>query len=606
MITKRKILLKLSESKKLISSLVWIFKLGFFQNTYFNVGFLLFISLTALVPLTYSYFWAKIIDALTNAASNPLDTNSLYFYVGAFFMIVVLDKIINSFTNYFEIISHLRISRNNSIILAKKFSQLELQAYEDPEVNKLIQKVDENYFRANSIIDKLFWSIYDFTSLIISTVILFSLSPIILILLLLGNIPTLVNQIALGDKAWGIWDAESTTRREFWSTRAYLKELSYFQEVRVHNLTNFLLNKFTYLNDKFLNKQLKLEKRRLFSEVLLGFLSSVFYIFSYAFLIYKVVGGIITIGLFTFYSSRIETVSRSLKSIFRFVGNMYEDSLFISEYRQFLNLKSNLKNGTRLVGTFPNSPLIEFKNVWFKYPGTKTWVLRNFNFTMGVGEHIAIVGENGAGKTTLIKLLLRSYDIDKGEILINNKSIKTLNRKDWFKYLSPLMQNFATFHYDVKTNVALSDLNKKVNFEKVVKSTKMSGAHEFVDKYPKKYKQLLRKSFPNGIDPSWGQWQKIALARSFYKDSPILILDEPTSAIDPKAEYEIFQKLFDFAKNKTVIIISHRFSTVRNADRIIVLDNGKIVEEGSHAQLIAKGGMYKEAYDLQKKGYEDI
>lgn len=604
--TKNQIKKKLSESRELLGSVIWMFKIGFLQNITFTISFLFFIILTALVPITYSYIWAKVIDELTKVSTASLNINVLYLYVSLFFIVLTLEKIISAFTNYFELVSRLRVGRNNSIMLAKKYSQLELQAYEDPELNKLIQKVDENYHRADNIIDNIFWSFYDFTSLIASTIILVTLSPLIFILLLLGNMPNLINQFILGTRVWGIWDAEANTRREYWSTRDYLKGLNYFQEVRVHNITNYLLSKFIYLNDKFLNKQLKIEKRRLLSEALLGILSSIFYIFSYALLIYKVIGGLLTIGLFTFYTSRVDNISRSIKNIFWLIARLYEDSLFISEYRQFVNLKPNMVNGSKLVGTFPNSPSIDFKNVWFKYPGTKSWVLKNFSLTINAGEHLAIVGENGAGKTTLIKLLLRSYDIDKGEILINNKNIKDLNRNDWYKYLSPLMQQFATFHYDVKTNVGLSDLNKKVDMNKVIKSTKMSGAHEFVDKYPKKYKQLLKKSFPNGIDPSWGQWQKIALARAFYKDSPILILDEPTSAIDPKAEYEIFQKLFDFAKNKTVIIISHRFSTVRNADRIIVLDGGKIVEEGSHTQLIAKGGMYKEAYDLQKKGYEDI
>lgn len=251
------------------------------------------------------------------------------------------------------------------------------------------------------------------------------------------------------------------------------------------------------------------------------------------------------------------------------------------------------------------APVIEFKNVWFKYPSTKNFVLKKINFKIDTNEEIALVGTNGAGKTTLIKLLLRFYDPTKGKILINGKDIKEYDLNSYYKLIGVLLQEYSFYNeLDVKSNICIGKPNKAGNTKKIIKAAKNAKAHEFIMELDNKYKQILAKQFTGGTKISKGQKQKIALGRMFYRNAPILILDEPTSSIDAMAEQKIFDKIYDFTDDKTVIIISHRFSTVRKAQRIYVLENGEITEEGSHSELLKLDGAYAESFKTQAKGYK--
>jgi len=252
----------------------------------------------------------------------------------------------------------------------------------------------------------------------------------------------------------------------------------------------------------------------------------------------------------------------------------------------------------------PIPPVIEFKNVSFRYPNTKRYILKNFNLTIQTGDKIAFVGENGAGKTTLIKLLLRFYDVTDGEIIINGVNIKHINLEKWYTLIGALFQDFIKYQFTFKENIYFGNKKEINNLDLLKEAIKKSGANEYVKDLPLQYDQTVGKMFKNGIDLSGGQWQKLALARAFFKNAPMLILDEPTSAIDAKAEYEIFQHVQELQKDKTVIIISHRFSTVRNADKIFVLDEGKIIEEGNHETLMKKKGLYAELFNIQAQGYK--
>lgn len=313
-----------------------------------------------------------------------------------------------------------------------------------------------------------------------------------------------------------------------------------------------------------------------------------------------------SIGQFTLVFSQSLNLTLGAEEILNQYSSISARNKYLDKFFEFLDTKKaiNSPSTPKDIPDIPNPPIIEFKNISFKYPGTERDILKDFNLTIQSGEKIALVGENGAGKSTLIKLLLRFYDVTGGEIFINGVNIKDVSVEDWHKKIGALFQDFIKYQFTFKENIYFGDLSRKQDEELLQEAIVKSGADKYLDTLPEKYNQVVGKMFEDGIDLSGGQWQKLALARAFFRNAPLLILDEPTSAIDAKAEYEIFQKVQSLQKDKTVIIISHRFSTVRNADRILVLDEGKIIEEGDHEKLMKKKGLYAELFNIQAQGYK--
>ncbi|MDP3730951.1 MAG: ABC transporter ATP-binding protein [bacterium] len=312
--------------------------------------------------------------------------------------------------------------------------------------------------------------------------------------------------------------------------------------------------------------------------------------------------GIISIGAFTFFSQMLDRVSFGAQRMVNGFGRIYENNLYVGYYFDVLDLPKVIKEkvpGHEFAEIAP--PKIQFINVNFGYPdGPK--VLKNISFELKPGEHLAIVGPNGAGKTTLTKLLLRFYDPTEGQILVNDYDLRDLKLSHWYKFIGTLFQDFVKFMLTVKDNILLGN-SDTIDERKMREAARKSGAAEFIEELPKKYDQRLGRRFEEGIELSHGQWQKLALARAFYEEAPVLILDEPTSAIDAEAEAKIFDNLYKVYKDKSLILISHRFSTVKNADKIIVLQNGRITEEGNHESLMKKDGVYARMFRKQASGY---
>ncbi|MFA5230702.1 MAG: ABC transporter ATP-binding protein [Candidatus Paceibacterota bacterium] len=300
----------------------------------------------------------------------------------------------------------------------------------------------------------------------------------------------------------------------------------------------------------------------------------------------------------------VERFERNMDNMFSGITTLYEMALRIDDTYQFFNLKPSFPDGKIKLKTFKKPPKIVCDNISFKYPNTNKLILKNLNLEIKPGEKIAIVGHNGAGKTTLVKLLLRFYQVNNGNIFINNDNVDDLKIDTYYRNVGILSQDFGEYGaLNAKDNILLGDIAKGGHLKEIKDAAKKADAHKFISEYPKKYDQLLSESYNGGIRPSTGQWQKIAISRLFYRNPWLVIFDEPTASIDAEAEYKIFNNIYKFFKNKTVVIISHRFSTVRNADRIIVIDKGNIAEQGTHDQLLKLDGKYAKAFKLQAEGY---
>ncbi len=323
------------------------------------------------------------------------------------------------------------------------------------------------------------------------------------------------------------------------------------------------------------------------------------------YLMNSVIEKTLAVGTFIFLLGRMNDVRDSLTSIFRNFSVLMGDNKFISDVFKFLSTEKVVKGGDKIIEE--GTPEIEFSNVSFAYPDTKKNVLNDFNFKIKAGEKIAIVGVNGAGKTTLTKLIMRFYDVTKGSISIGGNNIKDIDLSDYYHRVGHLSQNYAHYKLPVNEIIALGNTEVTLDIDRVIESAKKSGAHEFISAWEKGYDTQLGKEFDDGVEPSVGQWQKLALARMFYKNPQIWILDEPTASIDSVAEMEIFQELENLPEDKTVILISHRFNTVKNANRIMVIEDGEVKEFDSHNKLMKiKNGIYKKLFEMQKKSYETV
>jgi ABC-type multidrug transport system fused ATPase/permease subunit len=476
---------------------------------------------------------------------------------------------------------------------------------EDPKLNDIFYSV------RNQALNKF----YNFTTrninilsnlvqLAISAFVIIQFNWLLFLIYIILNIPNLLVNIKYSQKVWGIWGSETPYRR-LW---AVLWDLLYqrddLQEIKINRTGPKILNKMQSFYDKFFEERSALENKKLKAQIFTLVLSQGASVLLYYILIKQVIGQDIAIGTFTFYISSLTIFKNSVSLFVGYISNQYQDTFVVKQLFDFLDLKNVITSKIGSPKVPITAPLVEFKNVSFHYPHNKQLIFNNLNLTINPGEKVAIVGVNGAGKSSLMKLLLRFYDVTEGEILVNGVNIKDIDLDSYYDLIGVLFQNYINYQFLVKDAIAAAALNEEANIELAIKSARESGANLFIEQYGEQYETQLGKEFEKGIDPSVGQWQKLAMARTFYKNPKLYILDEPTSSIDAEAEERIFESVAALPKDISVILISHRFSTVRHADTIVVLEDGKIIEQGTHEDLMKIKGRYFKLFTIQAKGYQ--
>ncbi len=559
------------------------------------------------VPILMSYTFKLVIDGLV-ANQNPagIISAALLGYLAFRYAISLGNDFLDLFNSWHtDPISRMKIEDYLNYSLAEKISSLDIDYFENTETQNLMTRAwGRGTSEIQNYIKELFLlvsAITMFTSSFIALAAYGIWMPLILTLVVIPRAFIIRNRVKI------IWK-ELRERIPLQRERGYLVDILFkketVREIRLFGARDELLRRLDSMQ-KTIREHTRHPIRKYLKQAPIPIVLETVAIFLFIYLqLPSAVIGVLSVGTFTFYLLNADRIISSAGSISGRMSRMLEMNLYTSDYFELMELPPLIeerKPGHRFEKVAP--PLIEFQNVGFEYLD-KTPILKKISFTIKPGEHIAIVGPNGAGKSTLIKLLLRFYDPTAGKISVNDFDLKDLKIKQWYEFVGTLFQDFSHYPLTIRDNIRLGN-PKSVDTKRMIEAAKKSGAHDFIEKLPKGYEQRLGRKFDDSVELSQGQWQKLALARAFYEEPPILILDEPTSAIDAEAEAEIFENLDKAYQDKTLIFVSHRFSTVRNADKIIVLKKGQIAEEGSHEQLMKKDGIYARMFNKQAEGYID-
>ncbi|KKR81224.1 MAG: ABC transporter, ATP-binding/permease protein [Candidatus Daviesbacteria bacterium GW2011_GWA1_41_61] len=564
--------------------------------------------LPAIIPFINFYIYKLIIDLVVAVVSQgvPIDFNRLYLLIGlrvvTYFVLDVTFRTQELMERLFW--TKVPIYLNEKIF--QKTVNLDIQYFEDSKFKDLLEKVrDSVSWRPQQLVSYLFMGAQSLVQVIIAFIAIANLNPFLVLLIASVAVPEFINQTQQSKLSWGIWERNSPFRKKFWYLSGLLQHAWTIKEVKIFRLAKKFLDEIRSIQEKFYLDNAKLAKRNYGLNLIFNALSTAVFIGFEIFVIFEALARRITIGDVNFYTGVVSNFQSGLGGLFRNMTGVFENSLYIKSMFDILEARPKVvqaENPQKL--TLRRTPLVEFRDVTFAYPDSKQKILKNFSLTINPGEKIALVGENGAGKSTVIKLLVRFYDVQEGGIFIDGINLKDLDLEDWYRHVGVLFQDFNKYEHTVTENIGFGKAFEEVNVGEVIRAATSAGAHPMIQKLDQGYQQMLGKTFEGGVDLSIGQWQKIALARAFLRNAPVLVLDEPTASIDAKAESEIFNRVERLSHDKTVIIISHRFSTVRNADKIYVIDNGKIVESGSHSDLMKVDGQYATLFKLQAKGYQ--
>ncbi|MFH0937155.1 MAG: ABC transporter ATP-binding protein [Candidatus Daviesbacteria bacterium] len=570
-------------------------------------GTLISVLLPAIIPFINFYIYKLVIDLVVATISgSPIDFPRLYTLLGLRIATYFIQDVAFRTQEYLERLLWTKIPIYLNELVLEKISGLDIHYFENSKFKDLLEKVrDSIAWKPQDLMSYLFMGLQSLVQLSIAFVAISRLNWFLVLLVASIAIPEFFNQTKQSKLSWGIWSQNSPFRKKFWYLSSLLQDFRAIKEIKIFRLARRFLDEIRNIQEKFYRDNAKLAKRNYKLNLVFNALSTAVFIGVEIFVVFEALAKRITVGDINFYTGVVSNFQNGLGGLFKNMNGMFSTSLYVQSIFEVLDAEAIVKTSEEPVKLKLNKPpKIEFKNVDFAYPETDKKILNNFSLTINPGEKIALVGENGSGKTTIVKLLARFYDVDKGEILINGINLQKLDLDNWYQYLGVLFQDFNRYEHTAKENIGFGKTFENVKLEDIIEASTSAGAHAMIERFDKGYEQMLGRTFEGGLELSGGQWQKIALGRAFLRNAPILVLDEPTASIDAKAEAEIFNKVKKLSKDKTIIIISHRFSTVRNADKIYVIDNGKIVEAGSHQELMKLDSQYAALFNLQAKGYQ--
>jgi ATP-binding cassette subfamily B protein len=560
-------------------------------------------AIVALSPLALLAVGRLIIKAVDVASGTPLRPH-FWWLVGLEFGLACLASILNRGVDYCDTLLADKFIRHISVRIMYHASRLDLASYEDPLFHDKLERARVQATDRLGMVQQLGRLVQQvITTVSLAASILF-FSPWLLVVLVACVIPAFLGESHFAFLGYAQAFRQTPVKRQIDYLRFLGASKDSAKELKLFGLSKYLTDRFQKLSDDIFVQNVALAKRRLFASSLLSLLTTVGYYGAYAYVILETVRGEMTVATLVFLTGAIAGASANLQMIFSTFSSIADQSLFLTDLLQFFAVRPTVFSKPNALKTpRPIEQGIEFRNVTFSYPGSDRPILRNLNLFLKPDERIALIGENGEGKTTIVKLLTRLYDPTAGQILLDGVDLREYDLDDYASNIAVIFQDFMRYDMTAWENIAVGQIGARENLEKVELAAKKSLAEGVIQKLPNGYDQMLGRRFETGVDLSGGEWQKVALARAYLRDAQILVLDEPTAALDARSEHEVFERFAELTKGKMALLISHRFSTVKMADRIIVLEKGVIAEQGRHEQLMAHGGRYAEMFELQASSY---
>ncbi len=561
----------------------------------------------SLIPVGQLYVGKLIVDRVVSSLGQPSpDWTPLAVLIGVEFGLMLLKGGFDQASTYVsQTLSDEFMLYANQVLLQQAV-RLDLAHYELPEFYDTLQRAQrEGSSYPVRVLSNLTTLAGQFIGFVGLLTLLTRFNLAIMLLLLLTSVPAFWVGVRFSSKRFWMVRHQTQSGRLANYLQWVLTDQGFVKEVRLFNLGDHLLNQWHAIRLRFNQESAALSQRHTLARFSIGIVANLGFYAAYALVIVQAVQGAITVGDLTMYAGAFQQAQGAIRGILLSVATIYEYNLYVAQYFEFLSLEPQVVNRAS-PRAFPR-PLrsgLLLRDVSFTYAGASEPTLRNLNLAVAPGESIALVGANGSGKTTLLKLLARFYDVSTGEISLDDIPLPDLDLSDLRRNIGVIFQDFARYSLSVSDNIGFGDIHAYDDRDRIEQAARQGGADQLISGLGQGYQTLLGKTFTGGVELSGGQWQKIGLARAFMTSAQILILDEPTAAVDALTEYDLFQRFRALTQGKMTFLVSHRFSTVRMADRIVVLDQGQIVEVGSHAELLAQGGLYERMFRLQAESYQ--
>jgi ATP-binding cassette, subfamily B, bacterial len=558
---------------------------------------------SALIPLGMLVITRSILDIITTRHSTQLPP-LMWWLLAAEFVLAASNLVLGRAIDYTDARLADEFTREVSLRLIQHATKLDLAMFEDPDFHDVLERARQQATDRIGMLNAMGRLLLQSITLITLSVAVIVYSPWLFLLLVICIVPAFMGESHFAFLGYSLAHQITPVRRELDYLRTIGTSKENAKEVKLFGLGGHLHDRYASLTGGIIRKNIHLTRHRLLWGSVFAVFGSLGYYASYVFLVWQAFEGHISIGTLVLLTGAIAGSSTQLQGVFSLFSHIADQALHLTDLVEFLRVQPSIRSKSdALPMPRPIRVGFEFRNVSFHYPGTSRLILNNLNFHLEPGEHVALVGENGQGKTTLVKLLARLYDPTSGAIYLDGTDLREYSVEELHKEIGVIFQDFVRYDMPARMNIGVGRIENVDNDEALWIAAEKSRADRLLTRFAGGLDQMLGRRFEGGVDLSGGEWQKFALARAYLRDAQVLILDEPTAALDAVAEAEVFARFDDLSRGKMALLISHRFSTVRKSDRIVVLEGGQIYEEGTHDQLVAHGGRYASLFELQAASY---